>query len=229
MAFTFNRNRKRKTYSFNRSQPSRVVSQSFGAGYTEYFDETLVAVDYSFYDIQVPVFAPPFFQYYDEDVITFSWQETISKAFNISFASTPFIALELLQTDEQDNVNVFIEKVDKFGFTASVSAPFNGQIVYRAVSSSYYPVVVSRSVASSAYYYTVSAGAYNANTEDSVVISYASLFATTPNNIFITTIDSNNNDDANVALVGTGSYGLTSTNVLLSAPISNSINYIVVK
>ena len=60
----FNPNRKKKTYSLNRSQPAKVIATVVD-GKVEYFDETLVTVDNPYYQLQqavsqgIPPPAPP--------------------------------------------------------------------------------------------------------------------------------------------------------------------------
>ena len=48
----FNPNKKKKTYSFNRSQPSKVIATVVD-GKVEYFDETLVTVDNPYYILKI--------------------------------------------------------------------------------------------------------------------------------------------------------------------------------
>jgi hypothetical protein len=47
--------------------------------------------------------------------------------------------------------------------------------------------------------------------------------------MFFTTRDINSNGDADVAIVGSSSFGLTSTAVSFSAPITNRVYYLAVK
>ena len=224
----FNPNRKKKTYSFNRSQQTQIVSASFPTG-KEYFDLTSTEITYPFYQIQVPVslFELEITGEYDEDFLIFNNLETASKSFNITFTSTPIITLQAFFANQESNVNPFILNVDQYGFTASLSAPLSGQILYRAIYAPTYPTFVIRNVLSSAYKYQASAG-YLDITSDNAVLTYSAM-STSPTNIFITTEDINNNQDADVAVVDTGVIGSISTPVSLSAPINNRVHYLVVK
>jgi hypothetical protein len=232
----FNPNRKKKTYSLNRSQPAKVIA-TIVDGKVEYFDETLVTVDNPFYQLQTatsqgipPPPPPPPPAEYDEDVIDFLWTDTEAATFNITFSSNPYLTLEVLPADGYENISFFASNLSTTGFIANVSAPFSGQLVYRAIVSPVFPVVIERVVVSSSYYYTASAGYVPAIGSSEFNVSYAQLApATNPSYVFFTPIDDNNNGDANVAVVDTGSFGLISTEVTYSAPVYNSIHYFAVK
>ena len=229
----FNPNRKKKTYSLNRSQPSKVIA-TIVDGKVEYFDETLVTVDNPYYQLQtatsqgLPPPPPP--AEYDEDVIDFYWTDTETAMFNITFSQTPYLTLEVLPADGFENIAFFANNLSTTGFIANVSAPFSGQLVYRAIYSTVFPVVIERVVVSNSFYYTASAGSIPESSNSEFTATYNQLFpATYPTHIFFTPIDDNNNGDAGVAIVQTGSIGLTSTEVTYSAPVYNSIHYLAVK
>jgi hypothetical protein len=232
----FNPNRKKKTYSLNRSQPSKVIA-TIVDGKVEYFDETLVTVDNPFYQLQTatsqgipPPPPPPPPAEYDEDVIEFDWTDTETATFNITFSQTPYLTLEVLPADGYENIAFFANNLSTTGFVANVSAPFSGQLVYRAIYSTVFPVVIERVVVSNSFYYTASAGIIPESSNSEFTATYNQLFpATYPTHIFFTPIDDNNNGDAGVAIVQTGSIGLTSTEVTYSAPVYNSIHYLAVK
>lgn len=232
----FNPNRKKKTYSLNRSQPAKVIA-TIVDGKVEYFDETLVTVDNPYYQLQQAVSQgipppppPPPPAEYDEDVIDFTWTDTESVSFNITFSTEPYLTLEVLPADGYENIAFFANNLSTTGFVANVSAPFSGQIVYRAIYSTVFPVVIERVVVSSSFYYTASAGYIPASSNSEFTATYAQLApATNPSYVFFTPIDDNNNGDAGVAIVDTGSFGLTTTAVTYSAPVYNSIHYFAVK
>jgi hypothetical protein len=231
----FNPNRKKKTYSLNRSQPSKVIATVVN-GKVEYFDETLASVDNPFYQIQqvvsqgLPPPTPPIVAEYDEDVIDFDWTDTENVSFNITFSQNPFLTMEVLPADGFENIAFFANNLSTTGFVANISAPFSGQIVYRAIVSPIFPVVIERVVVSSSFYYTASAGFISASSNSEFTATYAQLApATNPSYVFFTPIDDNNNGDASVAIVDTGSFGLTTTEVTYSAPVYNSIHYFAVK
>lgn len=231
----FNRNRKKKTYSFNRSQTSKIISTSFD-GKTEFFDETLVIVQNPFFilgtQVSQGVLSPTPFIYgeYDESIINFSWEESKSAPFNITFSASPIVTLEVLPAGGLENIVAFLGNVDGTSLTVNLSAPHSGQIVYRAIYAPSYPAIVSRSVVSTSYFYTASAGYTDLAAQDNFISNYSLLnTGSYPANVFVTTRDINNNGDADVAIVDSGSYGLTSTPISLSAPITNRVYYLAVK
>lgn len=229
----FNPNRKKKTYSLNRSQPSKVIA-TYVNGKVEYFDETLTGVDSPFYLLSQPVSQgpppPPPPPEYDEDVIDFSWTDTETVTFNTTFSKKPYITLEVLPADGFENIAFFASNLSKTGFVANVSAPFSGQIVYRALVTYAFPVIIERIVVSSSVYYTASAGIIPASSNDTFVASYTAVDGLNPpTHIFFTPVDDNNNGDAGLVVEETGSMGATSTALTCSAPIYNPIHYIVVK
>jgi hypothetical protein len=232
----FNPNRKKKTYSLNRSQPAKVIATVVD-GKVEYFDETLVTVDNPYYQLQTatsqgipPPPPPPPPAEYDEDVIEFNWTDSEEVSFNIIFSNTPYLTLEVLPAEGFENIAFFANNLSVSGCFAHVSAPFSGQLVYRAIYSTVFPVVIERVVVSNSFYYTASAGYIPASSNSEFNATYAQLSpATYPAHVFFTPIDDNNNGDAGVAVVETGSIGLTNTPVSYSAPVYNSIHYFAVK
>ena len=230
----FNPNRKKKTYSFNRSQPSRLVA-TLVDGKVEYFDETLVSVDSPFYILDTatsqgipPPPPPPPPAQYDEDVIDFIWTDSEPVSFNVVFTQVPYLTLEILPAEGFENVATFASYLTTTGFTANISAPFSGQLVYRAIVASSFPATVERVVASSSFYYTASAGSVAMGSNDTLLASYSSL-SSNPSFVFFTPVDDDNNGDAGVGIVATGSFGLVSTPVTFSAPVYNSVHYLAVK
>jgi len=233
----FNPNKKKKTYSFNRSQVSRIIATVVD-GKAEYFDQTLAVIDNSIYQIQAELsqgFATVV--QYDEDVIEFNSTDFAAATFNVIFKEKPFLTLEVLPAHGFENIGFFASNLSTTGFMANVSAPFSGQIVYRALyaknfpqNTEAFPVIIERVVVSSSYYYTASAGTLPNNSNDTFIASYSQLSASTyPTNIFFTPIDDDNNHDAGIVTIETGSIGLTSTAVTFSAPVYNSIHYLAVK
>lgn len=233
----FNPNRKKKTYSFNRSQTSQIVSASVN-GNIEYFDATLVAVDSPFYILDIPNSQgippppppPPLFGEYDENVIDFTWEDTKTVPLSFTFSSTPVVTLEVLSAGGYENIVAFLGAISSNNITVNLSAPHSGQIVYRAIYSSVYPTVVSRSVISTSYFYTASAGYSDLVNQDELLANYSLLTASTaPTSMFFATRDINSNGDADVAIIGSSSFGLISTEISFSAPITNRVYYLAVK
>lgn len=220
-------NRNKKVYVYNRSQSPKIVNG---------VDITTETINNSYFELgaaqeQGIAPSPPILlAEYDENVIDFTWEESKSTSFTFTFSATPIVTLEVLPSDGLENIVAFLGNVTTTGITVNVSAPHTGQIVYRAINASSYPTVISRSVVSTSYYYTASAGYSDLINTSELLVGYSLLASSTsPTSLFITTRDINSNGDADVAVVDTGSYGLTSTPVSLSAPITNRVYYLAVK
>lgn len=164
---------------------------------------------------------------YDEDLIPFNWESSNSSSFNITFTGLPVVVLDVIPNEELENVNVFLISNTNANLTVGVSAPFSGSIRYRAIYSNNYPVTVQRTVLSSSFSYTATAGYIDLAGVNFFTASYTSL-GSPPTSVFFTPYDINSNNDANVALVNSGSYGLTSTNADISSAIVNRINFLAV-
>lgn len=231
----YNRNRKKKTYSYTRQQVSRVVVSQPGTEHSEWFDQTRTTeAGYPAHELTHPTVQgdTPHYAQYDEGVINFNFTDSKTQEFTFEFSNTPVVTLEVLAdtTTGEDNVNVFLTNVTTTEFTVQTSAPLVGQVVYRAIHSNVYPTVVMRNVASSSYAYTASAGYVDWFGADSGELDYLALGpGLFPTNLFVTPRDIRNNHEANVALVGLGTYGSVSTAVSFSAPVSNRINFLAVK
>ena len=167
---------------------------------------------------------------YDEDVINFTGTDIKSVGFNITFTGNPYLTLEVLPASGYENIAFFTSNITTTGFTASLSAPFNGQLVYRALyTSASFPVIIARFAVSTSFYYTASAGILPSSSADTFVATYAAVYGGPPDHIFFTPFDDDNNGDADVALEETGSMGTLSTTLTYSAPVYNSIHYLAVK
>lgn len=223
----YNPNRKKKTYSFNRSQSPKIVSASIN-GLTEYFDLTNTTVERPFYYENVPERTGEIPVFYDEDLIIFNNQDEVLVTFNLTFPDVPAITLEMITEDEQSNVSIFIREPTATSFIACASAPFVGQMVYRAVATRVYPVEVHRTVLSSSFTYILSAKKLYVGNYDSIELPYAS-FGSSPTQMFITTVDEGHTGTADLVIVGSGSYGLTQTEVSFSAPVYSTVNYLAIK
>jgi hypothetical protein len=167
---------------------------------------------------------------YDENAVIFNWETEKTGSFNISFSGEPIVVLDIIPNADLENINFYLDFVTtpSTQFKIQTSAPFSGSIVYRAIYSPTYPVFVRRDIISSSYFYTASAGYIDISGSSAFTSSYSSL-GDFPTKIFFTPYDTNANNDANVFLVGSGSYGLTSTSGDISANITNRINFLVIK
>jgi len=237
MAGIANRNQRKKVYQVGRSQTARPFQVRFD-NHVEYFDRTLVIYDQSPFTVLSPFSYDPatiiYGEYgeYDEDTVEFSTFTSIgTKTFNRVFTSTPTVVLSVVDANTGfENINVFLGTVTSTSIEVHTSAPFSGQITYRAIYASSYPIFVSRSVASTSYFYTASAGYVDVVNNNSVNVDYAMLATgSLPTMLFFTTQDISSSGDANVGVAETGSYGLSGSTVELTAPITNRLHYLAVR
>jgi hypothetical protein len=225
----------RRVYGYTRApeRPMQVVVNNI----TRSFDAQNYVYNRDFFYIYNDVLgsisasgtsSSPFTGQYDEDIITLNWETSATKTFNVTFASTPIVVLDVIQNLDLENVNVYITAVSTTQVQIATSAPFTGTIRYRAIYAATYPATVQRNVISSAFSYTAVAGYVDVVGLSYFTASYTSLGGT-PTSVFFTTFDVNANSDANVAFTATGSYGTTSTSGDISSAIVNRINFIVVQ
>ncbi len=133
-------------------------------------------------------------------------------------------------SNDLENVNLYVDSISTTNFTVRFSSEFSGSIRYRAIYNSTYPAIVERTPLFPSSYYTASAGVVSLLNEDQKVITYPTVGGT-PTELFLTAKDANVNDTAQVFVtmsLGT-SIGGTSSDISVSAPLSNQINFIVAK
>lgn len=158
--YTRNRNEWRKGYGFSRRKPVIAILEDpvTNKQYSLNLQETYR--DRDFY-IREPYssghHATPFpLGEYDEGIIVFGGsnnEETIF--FNITFSGPPIVTFEL-QPGSDYNVNLYGKNISDNSVTVCSSAPFTGEVKYRAVYSPTYPATfsspdVSQFVASANY------------------------------------------------------------------------------
>lgn len=224
----YNSSRMRKTYAVGRSQPPRPTFVILG-GHTEYFDAASAAVDYSFYSLQAVSGVIGNTQY-EENVINFVGETNKTITFQNPFISAPIVTLELISADPEANISASLGVDSPTEFTARLSAPFTGQIVYRAVRATAYPTRVYRTPVSAAAIYDVDAGFVDLANSSDTALTYIDLpDHTVTAKLFVTVTDVLRKGNGGVGIVAMSPQGLTTTPVSLSAPITNRLNYIVVK
>ena len=228
---SFSINRKRKTYSFDRSQTPRVASDGVNSdGSIKYYDETQRALNSPFYILDAqPVVT--LYGEYDENVINFNGTDSATVTFNIVFSGLPIVTLETLATARYGDVEPYLKTISTSGCTVLLSAPFDGQVVYRAIYAATYPTIVIRRVLSSSYQYYATAGTTNFANTDAGSLSYLALQGgLLPTSLFVTVRDINSNGQlGDVGISEEGALGLVSTTIDFSSPISNQVNYLAVR
>lgn len=159
---------------------------------------------------------------YDEDLIFVSGSDIGTGFFNFTFSETPIVVL----TPETDaiwgeNIQIYGLSLNTASFTFGISAPFSGNIRYRAIYSSSYPAYATSSFTSSI---TASAGSTNPGGVSYYTASFAALPGA-PFRFYNTAWDLSGNMDVDVALQPQTSGSSTAT-IEISAPMSSSVHYI---
>ena len=222
-------NQSKKTYAYVRA-PKQQVTVVYN-GVTRSYDAQAMMYHRDFYSIindalQVTTFFPTGSAsgQYDEALITLNWETSKTATFNINFTSNPIVVLDVIPNTDLENINLVITNVTTSSLSIETSATFSGSIRYRAIYAAAYPVTVARTTLSSAFTYQVSAGYVDLVSSNFFTASYAS-FGSPPTSAVFTPYDISGSLTANVALVASSSYGLTSSTGDLSSPITDRINF----
>lgn len=222
----FNSRRKKKVYTFGHSQPQQVVRSG-----TEYFDRARTERANPFYGLfgslatfttssgEIVITAE-----YDDGIALLDNTETGTVTFATTFTVAPVVVISFADLGNNiENIVGTISNITTTGFSYSLSAPFTGFLSYKAIYATAYPAILP-----SPYVGTGSAGYVDITNDDTFVATYSSL-GSVPTEFYITVEDRNVSGDALVAVVDTGSYGLTTTPVSLSAPVTDRAHYIALK
>lgn len=237
-SYNINPGRRRKVYPFRRTEPS--VGTYVLAGVTQSIDRNRFVVDYDFFMVSQAAQAftpstgsgpPPALYEYEEDIVVFS-AFTDNRTINLStvFTTTPVITLEIENpgVDQYSNVVPYILGSNINSFEVEFSAPFSGSLRYRAANLTTQPSIVERLPVAPGQFYTLSVGSAIVTNASGFTASYTSLGAL-PTLAWFTPFDVNGSQEVDVALIQTGSYGLTSTLGELSSNINNEIGFMVAK
>lgn len=159
---------------------------------------------------------------YDEGLVFVSGSDIGTGFFSFTFSQTPIVVLSP-ESDSinGENVQVYGLSLDTGSFAFGLSAPFSGNIRYRAIYSSSYPAYATSS-------YTASITASAGSTNPGGVAYYTASFAALPGapfKFYNTAWDFSGNMDVDVALQPQTSGSSTAT-IEISAPMSSSVHYI---
>lgn len=166
-------------------QPRPVVSTyvdlATSESITYNLQETLRHRDYfeiKQYFIVSGVVAPiaPFgYGEYDEGVIPFVFSDGGYKTFNFNFtfSGSPYVVLTVDSDNEWSNINPFGITYSTTGAYIGTSAPYSGNIRYRAIYATSYPAIVSSAYTTS--FFTASAGAINPGSDTYYYTTFGSL------------------------------------------------------
>lgn len=140
---------------------------------------------------------------WDEGTITFDNEAEAGTDFSFVFSGTPTAVVLTVDDGDNNNVNVFGLSYSSASVSASVSAPFSGDIRYRAIYSTGYPAIINSPISGT---FRASAG-ITSSIGSIYTASYAGIppvggdfgETVTPDLVFVSTFE-NVTDDANVAI-----------------------------
>lgn len=137
-----NRNLWRKTSPYNRQKPEPVTLLDRHTDTVYTFDRTRTTRHRDIYKIIDEVGYQSSFNFdfaeYQEGTIKFNNEVLVGKTFETQFTGTPYIVLTL-DASVNDYVAISVVFVDSSEFYVATSAPYDGQIYFRAVYATNYP------------------------------------------------------------------------------------------
>lgn len=150
------RNRWRRVYGLQRRRPKNLSIEDPEENETVTFDLQRTQKNYNPYIRKKKFPVRPFvIGEYIEGTIAFNNEDTKTHTFSESFTNAPIVVLTVEPAnDNSDNIIPFLTNVTKNDINIGLSAPFDGDIRFRAVYSDSYPTIVSSSISGS---FTVSA------------------------------------------------------------------------
>lgn len=164
-------------------------------------------------------------QYSEESYHTTGSVTSLNITFPFSFNQQPLVAIRLYPEWVQSsgsNVAYWITNLSVTGFSANFSAPYEGELVYRAVyTDETFPVYVQQPSGS---YVWISAASASYNEETTVTMSFATL-SSVPTEVFSNPIGDISEWTLNLAQ-SYASVGTNYTTINFSAPYSGSMNII---
>ncbi len=226
------RQRIRRVYGYQRAQPQTIVLTDVKLGNSRSLDAGSLMIHRDFFIINAAsgsiYNAPPvIFAEYDEDLISFNWEDTASDTFNITFSNTPIVVLTMESTVlGLENVQPYVLSYTTNTLTIGVSALYSGSVRYRAIYSPTYPCVVQRNILEPTLYYNASAGTINPAGTSNFSSAYTPLQVGPPTDFFMSSYGSGGQADLNIV---SSSYDLTTVQGELSSHFNESINYLAVE
>lgn len=237
-----NRNLWRKVYGFRRRKPVQKTLVDANTGVTFSYDLQTTLRHRDFFIIQTNATAsaiqiippePPTSSLgeYDEGLISFANSDTETANFTSCFSAAPDAVVLTIEPTGNDDENIIPYGIsfNECSMSVGLSAPFNGNVRYRAVySSTGYPVEVTSAYEPGSGSFYVSAGHLTASLATDYTASFdknagsLSFFAKTPWDFF-------NNNDVDVFISEDGeTINPTNGSVSgsISAPLSNPIYFI---
>jgi len=227
-----NKNLWRKTYGLKRRKPEVISFLDSNTNVTKSYDlhRTYRHRDYFIIKSSGPLLPIIVLAEYDEGLITFSAASSKTSNFNFVFSSLPDAVVLTVDgvADNSDYIIPFGASFTATSLTVETSAPFTGNIRYRAVySSTGYPALAISSLEPSSGTFTVSAGSVSETNATNYTASFAALTGI-PSLFYKTPWDANANYGADVFLT-TETTTASSATGEISAPLTDKIYFIAVQ
>ncbi len=230
--YTKNRNLWRKVIGYGDAQPRPVI---------ETFVDPLTSIEYSL-NLQETLRHRDLFQVpkpnidndsvtygeYDEGIVSYVMTDSVYKDFNfgITFTNNPIVVLTIDQ-NETNTTNVIPYGItfSTTGAYVGISAPFSGNLRYRAIYNATYPTQVI-----SAFTGSIIVASAGTITVSSNSVSYSTTFdalSSIPTEIYQTAWDTTDNS-SDVYLSGTN-VTISTLEASISAPYSKDIHFILIE
>jgi len=224
-----NRNVWRKVLSYERKKPrlNNFTDATTGESFVYDLETTLRHRDYFMLKkaAEIPLLAE-----YDEGIVTFSNSSFATVNFTSCFTAMPDAVVLTVDSvaDNSDYVIPYGYTFNACSMSIGLSAPFTGNVRYRAIySSTGYPAMAQSVLVPSSGTFTVAAGYIIENGNSDYTASFATL-ANPPTLFYRTPWDFNNNFDDDVVLTEDSSTSNTASGQI-SAPLHNKIYFIAVQ
>lgn len=226
-----NRNLWRKLYPIGapRRSPNEIIFVDPNTSITHSYDLQKVIRHRDYFKV-IQYGAPAdeiVFGEYDEGLIHFNNEESVSFNFNFIFSNVPYVVFSMEQSSPSgsnlENVNIFGLYKSVSGGIVGLSAPFSGTVRYRAAWSSTFPANFTSPYTASIF---ASAGTIGVNHNVFYTASYATL-ANIPSEFRNSPFNLSSSGQPDVYLTpDIASYTNSSVNVDISAPYSGNVDFI---
>lgn len=222
----------RRVYSFRRRKPQVRTYINPATNVTHSLDLNKTVRHRDFFIIrgfESASFPPTIIAEYDEGIITFSNTSFATAPFNFCFSGAPDAVVLTVDdtTDNTDNIIAYGLNFTSCSMSIGTSAPFSGNIRYRAARSPLgYPAQATSSLVPSSGTFTIFAGHVTASNVTTYSINYN--VEGTPTRLHLTPWDFFTNFDIDVD-IAKKSIGPSGSNGQISAPLNNPIYFIAVK
>lgn len=223
-----NRSDWRKVYSYSRRKPNIIETLDLTTSQSFSYDLQRIIRSRDYYVInraaELDISTSIYMGEYDEGLVSFVDAFSATANFNFVFSGNPDAVVLTMETSgSNNNINFFGTTFSTSSITLGLSAPFTGQIRYRAVySAAGYPVQVTSSFAPASGTFTLAAGYATNLTTPVFSASFGTLIDGPPSLFYRTFWDLNSAFSFNDVDTVVDSTTLNTANGRMSAPMTNS-------